>query len=89
MMTSRTSKRSVFDVMGTTVSLVYTPAQTELGDEAPDAVQYVFQSFDERYSLYRPESELSRVASGELSLLNASVELREIYAQSLGWRDST
>jgi thiamine biosynthesis lipoprotein len=67
----------VFETMGTVVSI-----------EPPmriHEIESVFAELDERFSLYRPQSELSRIATGSLSLLDASEE----YAQALEWRSLT
>lgn len=76
--------RQTFETMGTVVSLEWSGLPAELL-----AVQDVFAEADQRFSLYRPESELSRVADGSLELLDASSELREVYAMALGWRGET
>jgi thiamine biosynthesis lipoprotein len=71
----------VFESMGTVVSL-----------EPPRRfvdVQSIFRAFDERFSLFRSESEISRLAGGSLALLNASEELRSAYARALEWRSLT
>jgi thiamine biosynthesis lipoprotein len=73
--------------MGTVVSL--TVPEGPGADDAVARVMGVFQRFDSRYSLYRPESELSRVARGELPLTDTSEELRRTYAEALHWRDET
>ena len=89
----------VFEAMGTVVSLTL-PKRMALPERvallermnAADAVASVarcFAEFDERYSLYRPDSELSLLARGELSLTGSSDELRSTYAASLRWRDET
>lgn len=77
-------RREVFDVMGTTVSLAHRGAPTVL-----PIVAAVFDRCDARFSLYRPQSELSRLARGELTLPQASIDLREVYASATTWRDST
>ncbi|MBC7549636.1 MAG: FAD:protein FMN transferase [Cellulomonas sp.] len=63
------------------------------GDRSPEsalaAVQSVFARWDERFSLYRPDSELSRIASGDIRLTQSSAELRDCYAIALDWRDRT
>jgi len=77
----------VFDTMGTTVSLRFAcqlPHTDLLG-----AVETSFRQFDHRFSLYRHDSELSRVAQGDLRLDQASVELRESYAEAVGWGHRT
>jgi thiamine biosynthesis lipoprotein len=76
--------RATFETMGTVVSLEWSG-----GDQAVDAVRRVFESADRRFSLYRSDSELSAVADGSLDLLDASTELREVYAPALGWRGET
>jgi thiamine biosynthesis lipoprotein len=76
----------VFETMGTTVSL---RSRLPMADAVFDAVAGVFTAHDRRYSLYRPQSELSRVASGALPLIEASDELRITYAAALEWRSRT
>lgn len=82
-----------FRSMGTVVSLTV-PAAT--GDRSPAAeaalaeaagvVERLFLELDARFSLYRPESEASRLARGELALRGASQEFRERYAEAAEWR---
>jgi thiamine biosynthesis lipoprotein len=75
--------RAVFPTMGTMASLV-----TER-DTGVDAVEEVFDAFERRFSRYRPDSELSRIASGRLRLDESSPELIEVYAEALDWRRRT
>lgn len=58
-------------------------------DPARTRVHDVFRALDERFSLYREDSELSRVASGELDLTQSSDELRETYELAVRWRSAT
>jgi thiamine biosynthesis lipoprotein len=77
----------VFDTMGTVVSATF---RDGLPDRAIlDPLEREFREWDDRYSLYRSESELSRLASGELSLLDASAPLRSTYELALEWRSLT
>ena len=76
--------RQTFETMGTMVSLDWSGHPAEL-----IAVQSLFEAVDRRFSLYRPDSELSRVADGSLQLPDASDEVREVYATALGWRGET
>lgn len=74
----------VFRTMGTAVSLIF-------GDGLPEravllAVESVFEEDDRRFSLYRRESEISRLARGEFSLSASSVELRAAYERAMKWR---
>ena len=71
--------------MGTVASLTYGGAE----DADLARLEKKFASFDSRYSLYRADSELSRIAAGQLTLADSSAELREIYALALDWREST
>ena len=77
----------VFEAMGTVVSLTL-PEEKDTA-AAVGAVIRCFADFDERYSLYLPDSELSLIARGELALTASSEELRSTYAASLRWRDET
>lgn len=77
--------RHVFETMGTVVSL-----EVDTADAATiAAVELVFRDADMRFSLYRADSELSRVNAGELRLAGASLELRDAYATAHEWRRST
>lgn len=73
----------VFDTMGTTVSLRFAGAAAPAAVRAQ--VEAAFREFDLRFSLYRPYSELSRVARGELPLTRSSSILRNAYAEALDW----
>jgi len=75
--------RHVFDAMGTTVSL------SADGNAPVSVIERIFGDADRRFSLYRADSELSRVASGDLRLVDASPELRATYAEALRWRRVT
>lgn len=77
----------IFETMGTTASLRFAGALPSAATLA--AVEACFDRFDGRYSLYRPDSEISRVAAGDLALYRASAELRENYAEALDWRGRT
>ncbi|WP_435080516.1 FAD:protein FMN transferase [Clavibacter michiganensis] len=72
-----------FDVMGTTVSVRAAP------DAPIAAVQAVFADADALFSLYRSDSEASRIARGELALTASSPRMRDAYADALGWRAAT
>jgi thiamine biosynthesis lipoprotein len=68
--------------MGTVISLTV-PAGSDAGtaggaglDAATAAVERVFTVFDETFSLYRADSEASRLARGEYSLREASAGMR-------------
>ncbi|MES1169405.1 MAG: FAD:protein FMN transferase, partial [Leifsonia sp.] len=76
--------RAAFETMGTVVSLEWSGDEQRLS-----AVRAVFEAADRRFSLCRPDSELSRVADGSLELMDAGPELREVYATALGWRGET
>jgi thiamine biosynthesis lipoprotein len=71
----------VFETMGTVVSI-------EPPLRVPE-IEAVFAEHNERFSLYLPDSELSRIATGALRLPNASPQLRDAYARALQWRSLT
>ena len=79
--------------MGTMVSVRLSGLTADGGDNEQAAVRAavvrVFGRWDDRFSLYRPGSELSRVARGDIRLTQASSHLRECYALALEWRDRT
>ncbi|WIJ46750.1 FAD:protein FMN transferase [Curtobacterium citreum] len=72
-----------FETMGTVVSLRGADAPTAL------AVRDVFVAYDRRYSLYDPDSALSRIAAGTLRLAAAPQDVRDTYALALDWRERT
>ena len=72
-----------FATMGTVVSLRLEDA------DAVDLVETVFHRWDEQFSLYREDSELSRIARGDIRLTEASQSLRTCYALALDWRERT
>lgn len=52
-------------------------------------VELAFEELERDFSLYRPESELSRIASGALTLEASSEAIRSVYASALQWRSAT
>lgn len=77
----------VFPTMGTTVSIRF-PGQGPAA-QVLRAVEEEFDAFDRRFSLYRPDSEISRIAHGELALQESTRILRDSYTDALDWRRRT
>lgn len=77
-----------FTTMGTVASLRL-PSSSNDADVVLASVQQVFSELDLRFSLYRPDSEASRIARNELSLVASSPAMREMYSLALTWRDAT
>lgn len=77
--------RHVFETMGTTASL------TVLGDAAAPlaAIEAAFAEIDAVFSLYREDSELSRIAAGSLRLEDASRPVLDSYEAAIEWRNRT
>lgn len=82
-----------FTCMGTVISLTVpadtqkAPGAAEVELEAATAVvERLFTELDATFSLYRPDSEASRLARGELVLRDASAEMRARYEEAAGWR---
>ena len=73
--------------MGTVVTIDVRPPLVERS--ALEPVVAWFHEVDERFSLFRPDSEASRVAAGELRLDDASPELRAIVTLADEVRDRT
>ncbi|MFP3463345.1 FAD:protein FMN transferase [Arthrobacter globiformis] len=79
--------------MGTVISLTvptdaHKPPQAAADElEAATAVvERLFTELDSIFSLYRPDSEASRLARGELPLPAASAEMRARYEETAEWR---
>lgn len=72
---------SVFETMGTVVSIEPPLRVSE--------IEGVFARLNRQFSLYRDDSELSRIASGSLRLVDSSDELRAVYVRALEWRSLT
>ena len=86
-------KAKTFQCMGTVISLTVpvAPGKGSAAGElaltaAAAAVERLFRELDARFSLYRPESEASRLARGELQLRAASQDFRDRYAEAADWR---
>lgn len=68
--------------MGTAISID--------GDEELFAqVEEVFISMDRRFSMYRHDSEASRIASGELKMTASSQQMKDAYSMAHDWRERT
>jgi thiamine biosynthesis lipoprotein len=74
-----------FATMGTVASIDVTGS----ADLVIDQVRLGFDALENRFSLYRDDSEISRVARGELRLTQASDELRLVYERAVEWRSQT
>ena len=75
--------RAVFPTMGTVASIDL-PGRLA-NDPAVQLIRDLLDDAESRFSLYRSDSELSRVASGALGLLDASEDLREAYGLAMDW----
>ncbi|MCU1482901.1 MAG: ApbE family lipoprotein [Subtercola sp.] len=75
-----------FETMGTVASV-----RLRGSDKAAalEPVQQVFRRYDETFSLYKPMSELSRIASGQMALTDATEAVRMAYAECVRWRAAT
>jgi thiamine biosynthesis lipoprotein len=76
-----------FPVMGTGATL-RTPQGAPPADVAA-RIRSRWEDLEQRFSLYRPDSELSRIARGDLLLGAASAEVLEAYEESVRWRELT
>lgn len=88
-------KSRTFLAMGTVVSL--TAAFPNSGAEdavdrleaAVRVIEADFAALEQRFSLYREDSEASALARGVLRLAHASAEMRACYAEAVEWRRRT
>jgi thiamine biosynthesis lipoprotein len=76
----------VFETMGTVVTL---ETVLPLDPSTSDAVQDAFRALDEKFSLYKPESEASIVGRGRMGLKSASAEYQEVYWAAIAWSEAT
>lgn len=79
--------RWTFETMGTVVSV-----STPVAPASPSlrrAVEAGFASFDGEFSRFQPDSAISRIARGDLLLMDAGPRVRDAYARSLEWRSLT
>jgi len=76
----------IFETMGTVVTLL---TNAPLDDATSDAVQGAFRALDEKFSLYKPESEASLVGHGRVGIRTASPEYQEVYWAAVKWSEAT
>lgn len=83
-------KSRTFQCMGTVISLALPTGGAGDGgqvlESATAAVERVFTGLDAMFSLYRPDSEASRMARGEVTLRDASAAFRTRFEDATGWR---
>jgi thiamine biosynthesis lipoprotein len=82
-----------FTCMGTVISLTVPTDAHKAPQAAADeleaataVVERLFTDLDSIFSLYRPDSEASRLVRGELALPEASAEMRARYEEAAEWR---
>ncbi|MCZ9883749.1 FAD:protein FMN transferase [Arthrobacter sp. B2a2-09] len=82
--------------MGTVVSLAVPAAPgtvpqaaVEELEAATAVVERLFNGLERTFSLYRPDSEASAMARGELALADASADMRRLYVEAAEWRTVT
>ena len=85
-----------FTSMGTVVSIAIPTAPgtapqaaVEELEAATAVVEQLFNGLDRTFSLYRPDSEASAMARGELALKDASTDMRVLYVEATEWRNLT
>lgn len=83
--------RCAIQTMGTVVSVFWrsSPDATSMTTALTTNVERVFARWNEDFSLYRKDSELSRIACGLLKLGDSSDLVRSTYASALEWRSAT
>ncbi|NUP74532.1 MAG: FAD:protein FMN transferase [Sinomonas sp.] len=80
--------------MGTVVSLTaafsgHEDESVERLEAASRVIEDDFEALEERFSLYRDDSEASALARGALRLAHASPEMRAYYSEAVDWRHRT
>ncbi|MFV0453369.1 MAG: FAD:protein FMN transferase [Propioniciclava sp.] len=80
------SARFVFVAMGTVVSLT---TVDPISRAVEDAVLTSFVALEERFSLWRDDTEGARFARREITLAQASPQFRTVYDEAVTWRLAT
>ena len=81
--------RHVFETMGTIASIEL-PGEPLAELAAPlSGIEDLFSAAEQRFSLYRADSELSLIAHAAMSLADSSEAMRGTYARALEWRAQT
>lgn len=84
-----------FETMGTMVSIRIGDAELGVNEKQVrivavlNEIEHEFGRLNDKFSLYRDDSEISQIARGELALADSSEEMREEYARALEWREKT
>ncbi|WP_157109156.1 FAD:protein FMN transferase [Cryobacterium arcticum] len=65
------------------------PAPDRSGGDVLQAVRDNFEELEQRFSLYRADSEISRINDGSERLTRASAPMLAAYELALRWRDDT
>ena len=79
--------RQQVDTMGTVASLAFAEGPPDAA--LLTAIRTAFDTIEARFSLYRPHSEISRVARGESPMTDASPEFLASYAAAIDWKLAT
>ena len=78
--------RLVFETMGTVVTLIST---VPIGASTAEGVEEAFRGLDERFSLYRHDSEASRIGRDRSLIRSASDPYRDMYWDAVAWLAAT
>ncbi len=81
-----TERRLVFSTMGTVASL---STDSDLPETTRAALTELFGEFEQRFSLFLPETEASRVHRGELAPDQASEEFQSAFRVASDWQGRT
>lgn len=76
----------IVETMGTVASITTAAALTEA---QVAQIEATLERWEDRFSLWRPTSELSRLNAGELTLDRCSNELAQTYGAALAWQGRT
>lgn len=77
----------ILRTMGTVVSV--TLATDDRDERVESGIEHIFTEADQRFSLYRSDSELSRIAVGEITLADSSSAMKQLYSLAMEWRTAT
>ena len=82
-------KSNDLECMGTVFRFTFPAEVSALAESLLPVGHQLLIEADQTFSTYKPNSEISRIARGELELSAASVEVRQAFADCLSWNQIT
>lgn len=78
-----------FEVMGTVFRFTFAAQDRQRVSELLPLAHQLLIEADATFSTYKPESEVSRIRTGELTVAASSFDIKQIYGDCLSWQEKT